>query len=462
MKPSILIIEDDQLMCRALESFCRKNAFAAHSASSASDGLALFQKHTVDVVLLDMRLPDANGMDVLTRIRKLDDEVAVIMMTAFPDVKSAVETIKGGAFDYVIKPFEVEELRQIVNKALELRSLRTEVLRLQRERADDRFPEILGTSPAILKIKELIAKVGQSAGTSVLIIGASGTGKELAANAVHFASERRDKPLVKINCSALPDHLLESELFGYEKGAFTGAIARKPGLFELAAGGMLFLDEISEMQLPMQPKLLRVLEGHPFRRLGGTKDIQVDVRIIAASNRNLDKLARNGYFREDLYYRLSTFIIELPPLCRRREDILLLASHFLSTCAADMRKKIAGFAENAKEVLLQYDWPGNIRELHNVIERAVILCDADAISREHLPGQLIPVAPAPSGAAYSDTNWKLAEVERQHILWVLDQVDGNKAEAVRRLGIARSTFDEKLKKYKHLSEFDNENVYPMG
>ncbi|MFQ5636851.1 MAG: sigma-54-dependent transcriptional regulator [bacterium] len=447
MNPSFLIIEDDPLMRKSLENICRKNAYRSFLAANANDGMALFEKHDIDVVLLDMRLPDGSGMDVLSQIRRIDEEAAVIMMTAFPDVKSAVETIKNGAFDYVIKPFEVEELRQTIKKALEIRSLKNEVRRLQRELPDNQFEEILGSSPEIKKVKALIAKVGQAVNTPVFIIGASGTGKELTANAVHSASERRYKPMVKINCSALPEHLLESELFGYEKGAFSGATQRKAGLFELANGGSLFLDEISEMQPNMQPKLLRVLEGHPFKRLGGTKDIQVDVRIIAASNKNIERLVKQGLFREDLYYRLSVFVINLPNLRERQEDILLMAHYFLEKSAADMRKSIKGFTEEARSTLQQYPWPGNIRELRNMIERAVILCDENIITAEHLPSQLLPAEnenTLPSEGAV----WNLQEVERRHILWVLEQTGGNKSEAVRRLGIARSTFDEKLKKYK--------------
>ncbi|MFQ5707105.1 MAG: sigma-54-dependent transcriptional regulator [bacterium] len=444
MNPAILIIEDDPLMRKSLANFCQRNAYHSMSSADAADGLALFRKHSIDVVLLDMRLPDANGMEVLAQIKTLDDEVAVIMMTAFPEVKSAVATIKSGAFDYVIKPFEVEELRQTINKALQIRSLKSEVLRLRRQRSDDRFPKMLGNSPAIEKVKKLIVKVGQATNTPVLILGASGTGKELTANAVHLASERRQKPLVKINCSALPDHLLESELFGYEKGAFTGAAQRKPGLFELANGGTLFLDEISEMQLNMQPKLLRILEGHPFKRLGGTRDLHVDVRIIAASNKNLETRVKEGTFREDLYYRLSAFVLELPSLRQRSEDIMLFANHFLAKSAADLRKKIEGFTKEAEKLLVQYAWPGNVRELRNIVERAVILCDETHIASEHLPSQLVLDR---TGDRPLPSDWTLAEMERRHILWVLEQVGGNKSEATRRLGIARSTFDEKLKKY---------------
>lgn len=436
-------------MRKSLGNFCEKNSYRSMLAEQAKEGLALFKKHSIDVVLLDLRLPDASGMDVLAQIRESDDEVAVIMMTAFPDVKTAVETIKNGAFDYVIKPFEVAELRQTIDKALEIRSLKSEVLRLQRGRPDDGFPEMLGNSAAIKKVKTMIAKVGRAVGTPVLIMGASGTGKELAANAVHTASGRKDKPMVAINCSALPDHLLESELFGYEKGAFTGAIRGKPGLFELARGGTIFLDEISEMQLNLQPKLLRILEGHAFKRLGGTRDIQVDVRIIAASNKNLHQLVKQGAFREDLYYRLSAFIIALPPLRERPEDILLFANHYLSRSAADLRKKIDGFSQAAKTILQHYHWPGNVRELRNIVERAVILCDETRITPEHLPSQLSPDTTSSPAISSETSDWSLAEIERRHILWVLEQVGGNKSEATRRLGIARSTFDEKLKKYKN-------------
>ncbi len=446
MSATILIIEDDALMRKSLASFCKKNAFAALLAENGRDGMSLFNQHSVDVVLLDMRLPDATGTELLAQIHKLDAEVAVIMMTAFPDLKSAVETIKNGAFDYVTKPFEVAELLQTIEKALQIRSLKSEVLRLKRTLPRQDFPNILGASAAIEQVRAMISKVGMAADTPVLIMGESGTGKELAANAIHSASERNNKPMVAINCSALPDHLLESELFGYEKGAFTGAAQRKLGLFELANDGTLFLDEISEMQLNMQPKLLRVLEGHPFKRLGGTKDIQVNVRIVAASNKRMDEMAKTGHFRHDLYYRLSTFVIELPPLRHRADDIQLFAEHFVAKSAKHMRKAVASISADALKVLQQYHWPGNVRELRNIIERAVILCDESVLTSEHLPGQLLPASRPPAASA-ADTDWSLADMEKRHILWVLEQVGGNKSAATRRLGIARSTFDEKLKKY---------------
>ncbi|HEA69242.1 MAG TPA: sigma-54-dependent Fis family transcriptional regulator [Desulfobacterales bacterium] len=457
MNPSILIIEDDRLMRRSLADFCRNNSYTPFSAADAKEGLALFTKHPVGVVLLDMRLPDASGLDVLSEIKKIDEDVAVIMMTAFPDVKSAVETIKKGAFDYVIKPFELDGLRLIIKKALEFQSLKTEILRLKQSARSRRFPEILGQSPAITSVKELIAKIAPASQTHVLIIGSTGTGKELTANAIHQASLRKSATFVAINCIAVPDQLMESEMFGYEKGAFTGAVKRKPGLFELADGGTLFLDEISDMSPMMQAKLLRILEGHSFKRLGGTKDIYTDVRIIATSNRSLLEMTDNNTFRKDLYYRLSAFVIEVPTLQNRNEDILPIAEHFMANYAADMGKKVIGFTRNARKILQQYPWPGNIRELRNVIERAVILCDENLIRSSHLPSQIVLSPPFPGGIGKeqldsSPKNWTIAEMERQHILRVLDQVGGNKSEAVRRLGIARSTFDEKLKKYKRLQQ----------
>ncbi len=448
MSITILIIEDDSLMRKSLANFCRQNNFKPLLAENGEEGMTLFSCHRIDAVLLDMRLPDANGLDILERIRQIDEEMAVIMMTAFPDLKSAVETIKNGAFDYVTKPFEVAELRQTLDKALQIGALKSEVQRLQQKMPQDDFPEMLGTSDAILKTKSMISRVGMAMNTPVLILGESGTGKELTANAIHLASERKGMPLVKINCSALPEHLLESELFGYEKGAFTGAAQRKLGLFELANEGTLFLDEISEMQQNMQPKLLRILEGHPFKRLGGTKDIRVDVRIIAASNRKIATLVEEGTFREDLFYRLSAFIIELPALRERQGDILLFAEHFLKKSVTELKKEIVGFTDEAIKIIKHYHWPGNVRELSNIVERAVILCDETWITPEHLPGQLLPQAAQSMFVASTGSDWSLAELERRHILWVLQEVGGNKAEAVRRLKIARSTFDEKMKKYR--------------
>ncbi|MBI4641470.1 MAG: sigma-54-dependent Fis family transcriptional regulator [Candidatus Tectomicrobia bacterium] len=449
MAVTILILEDDEGMRESLSDTFSRRGYEVFSAGTGAEGLTIFRHQKIDLVLLDLRLPDAHGLDLLKEFKAIDDEVSVIVITAYPDVQTAISAMKGGAFDYINKPFELEELKLLVGKALETRNLKSEVQRLQYRQRTQTGHEIIGESEAIQRVRDLIVRVAQTPHTPILIQGESGVGKELVADAIHYNSQRAGKAIIKINCSAIPETLLESELFGYEKGAFTDARQAKTGLVELADGGSLFLDEISEMNPSLQPKLLRILEGQPFRKVGGTRDIRVDVRIIAASNRDLQMLVRKGLFREDLLYRLNVITILVPPLRERKDDILMLAYSFLEVLRTDLRKEVKTLSEETKELLLSYSWPGNIRELRNVLERAMIVANSETILPEYLPPEIREVTalnryrPAPGDSS----SLTLETLERLHILQTLEEVGGNKSEAARKLGISRNTLKEKLRKF---------------
>src|SRR4030042_772074 len=346
MKPSILIIDDDEVMQETLADVLRKRGYEIFSVGSGNGALSIIKKNVIDLILLDIRLPDVDGLEILKKIKDFDTEILVIMMTAYSDVQTAVSSMKSGAYDYINKPFELEELRLLIEKGLETKSLINEVRRLHRQQGEKyQNSHIYGVSPQIHYVKELIGMISKTHKTSVLIQGESGTGKELAANAVNYNSKRSDKPLMKINCSAIPDSLLESELFGYEKGAFTDAKNTKKGLFELADGGTVFLDEIGDMNPFLQSKILRVLENQIFMRVGGEREIKVDIRIVAATNSDLESLVREGLFRKNLYYRLKVMVVEMPPLRGRAEDTLLLSNLFIEEKNKELNKNIKGFSE---------------------------------------------------------------------------------------------------------------------
>ena len=447
---SILIVEDNEDFALTIADVLRKKKYEVKPVVTGEEGREYVRNHLVDLVLLDIRLPGKSGLEVIRELKDLDPDIVVIMMTAFADIEPAIEAMKMGAFDYLVKPFDLEELRLVVSKALETQQLRREVARLRWQKEKE-LPEseLYGNSPKMLEVKELIKIVSQTPRTSVLIQGESGTGKELVANAIHYSSQRRNNPFIKINCSAIPENLLESELFGYEKGAFTDARSTKKGLFELAHTGTIFLDEISSLKPELQPKLLRILETQTFRRVGGTNDINVDVRIIAATNQNLEECVKQGTFREDLFYRLKVMVIDLPPLRERKEDIIPLAKLFIDQNNKVFNKNIQGLTPEAEQILIHYQWPGNVRELKNVIERAVILCRDSLIGPEHLPHELNKAsqqAPVEVGDD-SVTGMSLAEVEKRHILSVLKAHNFNKSQTARVLGISRSTLREKLRLY---------------
>ncbi len=449
MKPAILIVDDDEVMRQTLSDVFTKMDYEIVTTGSGKEAIALIQRRLVDLVLLDIRLPDMDGVTVLQKIKESDTDLMVIMMTAYSDVQTAVLAMKAGAYDYINKPFELDELKLLIQKAIETQSLRNEVRRLRGQHKNhDNMTQICGNSPQIQNIKELIQMIAQTPRTSVLIQGESGTGKELAANAVHYSSKRAHRPLIKINCSAIPENLLETELFGYERGAFTDAKSTKKGLFELANGGTVFLDEIGDMNHYLQSKFLRVLETQSFMRVGGTREIHVDLRFIAASNKNLAEMVNTGEFRKDLYYRLKVMVVDIPPLKDRREDILLLANIFIEADNQELGRNIRGMHPEAKELLLSYSWPGNIRELKNVIERAMILCATETIAAEHLPIELREHQGSSFRSPSLDpSEFSLEAMERKHIFEVLSMVNGNKSKAARSLGISRSTLREKMKKY---------------
>lgn len=453
MKPSILIVDDDEVMQETLSDVLRKRGYEIFTVGSGNGALPMIEKNVIDLILLDMRLPDIDGLEVLKKIKEFDNEILVIMMTAYSDVQTAVSAMKSGAYDYINKPFELEELKLLIEKGLEMKSLINEVRRLHRQQKENyQNSHIYGVSPQIHYVKELIGMISKTHKTSVLIQGESGTGKELAANAIHYNSHRSDNPLMKINCSAIPDSLLESELFGYEKGAFTDAKNTKKGLFELADSGTVFLDEIGDMNPFLQSKILRVLENQTFMRVGGEREIKVDIRIVAATNKDLETMVREGFFRKDLYYRLKVMVVEMPPLRDRLEDILLLSNLFIEENNKEFNKDIKGFSDEAKKLMVQYSWPGNVRELKNVIERAMILTDQEVITPKHLPFELKQTEKFIHGNTEHEISEKtddmsLESMEKIHLSKVLKRLEWNKSKASKNLGISRATLRAKVKKY---------------
>jgi two-component system response regulator AtoC len=444
----ILIVEDNEDLSFSLMKVLKKEGYAVMTADTGEEGISIFRNELVDLVLLDLKLPKMGGIEVLQQMKEIDSDILVLMMTALTDAKPAIEAMKQGAYDYLMKPFELEELRLVIKKALETHDLKREVARLKRGH-QSKYPDdvLYGESSSIKEVRELIHIVAETPRTSVLIQGESGTGKELVANAIHYSSRRSNQPFIKINCSAIPDNLLESELFGHEKGAFTDAKVMKKGLFELANGGTIFLDEISSMKLALQPKILRVIETQTFKRIGGVTDIKIDVRVVAATNTDLNELVKNQEFRDDLYYRLKVMEIYIPALRDRREDIPLLTKLFLEEYNKEFNRNVQKLHPQTEELLLAYSWPGNVRELKNVIERGVILCRQNVLVPEHLPIELHEGEEPRPIPKVSMGNVSLQEMEKHHILDVLKSVKGNKSQAARILDISRSTLREKLKNY---------------
>jgi len=409
--------------------------------------------------LLDIDLPDGSGLDVLREIKQQQPESIVIMITGNVQVANTISALRGGAYDFISKPISLEELRVTIRNGIEARHLRREVEQVRKERAREfNFRQIVGESPTMKKMLGLAAKVAESEVSSVLLQGESGTGKDLVAKAIHYGSQRADSPFIAINCAALPATLIESELFGYEKGAFTDAKTRKEGLFEQAEGGTLLLDEIGELELALQAKLLRVLEEGTFRRVGGLKDIPLDVRVLAASNRDLKSESEAGRFRLDLYYRLSIIQIDIPPLRERADDVLLLSQYYIDTIGSKLRlrKKITSLSPEVVDVFRRYDWPGNVRELRNVIERTLILEDNDTITTEYLPGGLVG---GPLRTAGNVSNEKLTEqfvlpsegisldeAELAFVRQAIERSGGNQTRAAELLGISRDQLRYRLKK----------------
>ena len=440
-KARILVVDDEAVVRESLGGWFREEGYEVDVARSAKEALEKLAGASWDVFLLDIRMPGADGIELQRRIREVHPDAAVIIMTAYASVETAVEAMKQGAFDYVVKPFDPEDLEHTVRNAVERRRLVSENRQL-RDKIDELnlLHEFVGTSDAVRRVLEQVAVVSASE-TSALIRGESGTGKEVVARAIHANSARKYMPIVVVNCGALSEGVLESELFGHERGAFTGAQYRRKGKFELADGGTLFLDELGDISLKTQVDLLRVLEEKKITRVGGNAEIPVNFRLVAATNRNLEALVAEGKFREDLYYRINVFAITIPPLRERREDIPLLAEHFRRKFSAGMNKPVGRVGAAAAEVLRVYDWPGNVRELQNAIERAVLVCKGGEIRPEDLPVQLS------NGQQEPPAGRALAEVERQHIKRVLDESGWNVHRAARLLGIDRVTLYNKIKKY---------------
>jgi DNA-binding NtrC family response regulator len=436
----ILVVDDEAIVRDSLDGWFRQDGHQVRTAESAREALRLAAQQPFDLALLDIKMPGMDGLELQSRLAAADPDLTLILMTAYASVESAVQAMKAGAYDYIVKPFDPDELSLLVRRAAEHRSLRAENLRLKHHLdAATAPPPLVGPSVAMRRVLDLVATVAGT-DTTVLIAGESGTGKELVARAIHSASPRRYNPLVTVNCGALPEGILESELFGHEAGAFTGARARHKGKFEAAAGGTVFLDEVGEVSPKVQVELLRVLEEKAVVRLGGSAPVKVDFRVIAATNRNLADLVKGGTFREDLYWRLNVFAIEIPPLRARPEDVLPLAEHFLGRFAQAMSRKGVAFSEAAKGALMGYAWPGNVRELQNAVERAVVVAKGPVVEAGDLPLHVTSTPGRPS-------NGSLAEVERAHILAILDSSGWNISRAARVLEVDRVTLYNKIRKY---------------
>lgn len=442
MKETILLIEDEKLMRVTIEDALRAAGYEVVSFETGTAAINILKNKSFDVIVTDVRLPDVDDLNILTEITQ-SNNAQVIIMTAFGTIKDAVDAMKLGAFDYITKPFSLDEFLLIVKRALDVKRLKDENVRLKKDISRCySCPDIIGKSSGIEKVFSLVKKVAAT-DSNILISGESGTGKELIATTIHYQSMRSDKPLIKINCAAMPEGLIESELFGYEKGAFTGALKRKPGRFERADRGSIFLDEIGDLPLSTQAKLLRVIQEKTFERVGGIETLDTDVRIIAATNKNLEEEVKKGRFREDLYYRLNVIPITLPPLRQRRKDIPLLIEFFLGRSKNKLFKNIR-FSKEAVDVLLEYDYPGNVRELENIVERCIVLSNSDIISRDDIPS-FISGKTGKMQLLLSDV---AAGAERAHIIKVLKETNGSKTMAAGILGISRKTLWEKMNSYR--------------
>ena len=453
----ILVVDDEESMRELLQIALGKDGHLITLADSGGKALELLDKSSFDLVISDIKMPDMSGVEVLRHAKQTDPGTPVIMITAYASAETAVEALRLGAYDYLTKPFKVDELKANIRNALERRKLKEEVGHLKRElKRKHGLGNILGRSPKMLELFEHIRSVAVTNST-VLITGESGTGKELVARAIHVGSPRTSEPFVSINCGAVPETLLESELFGHLKGSFTGATTNHKGLFEVAHRGTIFLDEIAEMSPTMQVKLLRVLQEKRIRRIGATEELEVDARIIAATNKNLEEGVADKSFREDLYYRLNVIPIHLPPLRARREDIPLLAEHFITRASASMARRVTKISEEAMELLVAYDWPGNVRELENVIERAVALEPTNVILAERLPEKLREQATRRSGAEISadesfpdegvDFSERVASVEKRLLSTAMERAGGVQTKAAKLLRMNLRSFRYLLQKY---------------
>ena len=453
-KQKILVVDDEKSMCDFLEIMLQKEGYEVISTTSGEKALELLDNNLYSMILTDVKMPGADGFAVLRKTKEVSPDTVVIMITAYGSPEGAVTAIKEGAYDYVTKPFRVEEVKLTIKKALERSNLIKENIRL-RQAVEERYKfwNLIGKSSKMQRVYDLVEKVAQTK-ANVLVTGESGTGKELVAKAIHYNSVRKDGSFVTLNCGAIPENLLESELFGHMKGYFTGAIANKRGLLEMAEGGTLFMDEIGELPLPLQVKLLRVIQEREFKRVGGTDDIKVNVRIISASNQDLQQKVAHGTFREDLFYRLNVIQIKIPPLRERKEDITLLMNHFVQKYSTETGKKIEGITPEAMELLVSYDFPGNVRELENIIERSITLETATTITERHIRSYLIermiskgtpPSLEIPEEGI--DLNKVVEDLEKAFILKALEQTGGIKKKAAEILGMNFRAMRYKLAKY---------------
>jgi len=445
MGKSVLIIEDEKIMRVSLADALKAEGYTVYAVDSGADGLGALKKGDFSLVITDVRLPDMSGIAILKEAKQEMPDRPIVVMTAYGSIEDAVEAMRHGAFDYITKPFSMEEMLLAIERALAVSTITEENIRLKKELSSCFcFPNIIGESPAMRRVFSLLTKVSQTDST-VLLLGDSGTGKELIASTIHYQSGRRERPLIRVNCAALPENLIESELFGYEKGAFTGATATKPGRFELADSGTIFLDEIGDLPLLIQTKILRVLEERTFERLGGTRTLHVDVRVIAATNKKLSQEVKNGNFREDLFYRLNVIPIELPTLRQRQADIPHLVDHFVRKMNDRFGARIR-FSPAAVTALARYSFPGNVRELINIIERCIALAGEEAVIQPHdLPPHVVnrPADKTP----ISTLARIVAETEKAHITTMLTFTGGNRTQTAELLGISRKNLWEKMAAY---------------
>ncbi|MDX9703427.1 MAG: sigma-54 dependent transcriptional regulator [Candidatus Auribacterota bacterium] len=459
MPQTVLIVDDESSIVFSLSEAMRDVGYKVITATNGEEAIREVKESSPDIVLLDLKLPDIDGLKVLKQIKDWDHNTPVIMMSAYVDIPTAVNATKMGAHSFVEKPLNVEKIKMDVQNTIENYDVRKELEQLKeierfRQKINNPLEQILGNSPAIKKMKKTINKIVESRATTVLIRGESGTGKELVARAIHYAGVRKEKPFIDVNCTSIPDELLESELFGHERGAFTDAKKEKKGLFELSNGGTMFLDEIGDMKMAMQAKLLRVLQEKNFKRVGGTKQINVDVRIVAATNKDLEQAIGEGLFREDLYYRLNVVQVTCPPLRERHDDVLLLTRHFIDEFNRDFKKSVTKIHPDAEKLLLSYSWPGNVRELRNVLERAILLESEDvllpqdlSISPSHQVTQLPQQTEQVEDVIPAGDELTLDDMEKWLIERTLANCAWNKNLVAKKLGINRTTLYTKIKKY---------------
>jgi len=453
MKEKILVVDDERLIRQSLEKGLAGQGFAVFAAGDGKTALRLTEEESPDLIVLDLKLPDLNGIEVLKGLRELEKDIPVLVITAYGSIDTAIQAIRAGAYDYITKPFDLEAIFLSINQALEASRLKKEVTYFRsQETIRSGLHRIIGQSPAIKEVGRWVRQIAQSEASTVLLEGESGTGKDLVARTIHTESARANQPFIEVNCAALPETLIESELFGHERGAFTDAKTRKAGLLEIANRGTLYLDEIGDMNPALQAKLLSMIENKRFRRLGGVKDLSVDVRFIAATNRNLASAVEKGGFRKDLYYRLKVFSIHLPPLRERLSDLPQLIGFFLAELQREFKKKILGLSPEAEKVLGGYHWPGNVRELRNVLERAFILCEEERIEPAHLPPELTaPIIPPPKpGESLFRLPLEgvhLETLEEDFIRQALEISSGNQVRAAKLLGISRDALRYRMKKF---------------